>query len=80
MILCSTPCTGGVSKTEGNTMARILKARGRRRRCRCCGPRTGPLCDACLDREARNRRALSEVLVRYVLWPEMYIEDGEAGA
>jgi hypothetical protein len=63
-------------------MATILKARGRRRRCRCrCrGPRTGPLCDACLDRETRNRRAASEVLVRYVLWPEMYVEDGEAGA
>ena len=65
-------------------MAMILKARGRmtkgRRRCWCRGPRTGPLCDACLDRETRNRRAASEVLVRYVLWPEMYVEDGEAGA
>jgi hypothetical protein len=46
----------------------------------CCGPRTGPLCDACLDRETRNRRAASEVLVRYVPWPAMYVEDGEAWA
>jgi hypothetical protein len=61
-------------------MATILKTRGRRRRCWCRGPRTGPLCDACVDRETRNARAASEVLVRYVLWPEMYVEDGEAGA
>jgi hypothetical protein len=64
-------------------MATILKARGRMTvvsRCRCRGPRTGPLCDACLDCEVRNRGAASEVLVRCVLWPEMYVEDGEAGA
>jgi hypothetical protein len=44
------------------------------------GPRSGPLCDRCLDREARNRRAALEVFVRYVVWPELYVEDREAGA
>lgn len=65
---------------RSETMATILKARGRRRRCWCRGPRSGPLCDRCLDREARNRRAASEVFVRYMVWPELYVEDGEAGA
>jgi hypothetical protein len=65
-------------------MATIPKTPGRttrgRRRCWCSGSSTGALCDACVDREARNARAASEVLVRSVLWPEMYVEDGEAGA
>ena len=65
-------------------MAMILKASGRmaygRNRCWRRGPRSGPLCDRCLDREARNRRAALEAFVRYVVWPELYVEDGEAGA
>jgi len=63
-------------------MATILKAGGRRRvtrRCWCHGPRTCPLYDRCRDREARNSRAASEAFVRYVVWPELYVEDGEAG-
>jgi hypothetical protein len=49
-------------------------------RCWCRGPRHGRLCDACVDRLARNQRAASEAFVRYVLWPALYVEDGEAGA
>jgi hypothetical protein len=64
------------------TRTRKLSVTRRRRapRCWCRGPRHGALYDICADRLARAERAWGEMLVRYVEWPALYCEDGEAGA